>query len=145
MCTPLTLTSGSCSGWTRSRLASATSGTTKHAASPSCGANRRSESIPGNTGTPGRVPPVVCKQNVLAKLEKQEEILPSSPIHLTFSRKVHSRGPLIRLLFPKSSPCSAFFGTFSKARSCVNHANRNKSSEFLQTTPVIFFSFFLYT
>lgn len=84
----------SCSVWTRSRLATAMFGTTKHAASPSCVANKRSESIPGNTGTQVRVQTVVRKQSVLAKFEKQEEILPLN--HLTFSRKADSREHLIR-------------------------------------------------
>lgn len=45
------LTSGSHLVWACSRLATAMPGTTKHASTPRCVANRRSESIPGSTGT----------------------------------------------------------------------------------------------
>lgn len=64
------------------------SGTMKHTASPGCVANQ-SEGIPGNTGAAVRAHTVVRKQSVLAKLDKQGEILP--PTHLTFSSKGNSR------------------------------------------------------
>lgn len=110
----LVLTWVSCSAWTCSRLATAMSGTTKHATSPSCAANKRSESIPEITGTQVRVQTVVFKQSVLAKLEKQEGILP--PTNLTFSSNINSRKHLIR----KDSSCHSpgLHGAFSEAELC---------------------------
>lgn len=75
------LTSVSCSAWTCSRLATAMSGTTARATSPSCAAAERSESIPETTGTRVRVQTVVFEQSVLAKREKQEGILPRHQPH----------------------------------------------------------------
>lgn len=87
------LTSVSCSVWTCSRLATAMLGTTKHAAKPSCVANKRSESIPENTGTQEEFKQLFLSKVFWQSLRNKKKFF-SQPTSL--NNDVNSREHLIR-------------------------------------------------